>query len=94
MKKKKLSFLDSQTYKEDCNFYFQCNKKFGRWRYNQKTPRLKAKHVLSTLGVNPLGSVRSKMKRKTIKNLNLLNFCSTFQSKLNEIKKAVSKSSF
>ena len=46
-----MSFLDSQTYKGDCKFYFQCNKKFGRWHYYQKTPKLKAKYVISPLGV-------------------------------------------
>ena len=89
-----MSLLDSKTYKGDCKFHFQCNKKFGRWRYYQKTPKLKAKNVISPIGVKPLGSLRCKMKRKTLKNLNLINFCSTFQSKLNEIKKAISKSLF
>ena len=69
-------------------------KKMSRWCYHQKTPKLKAKYVISPLGVSLLGSLRCKMKRKIIKNLNLLDFCSTFQSKLNEIKKAISKSSF
>ena len=36
MKNEKLSFLDSQTYKGDCNHYFQCNEKFEsldrKWR--------------------------------------------------------------
>ena len=82
-KNEKLSFLDSQTYKGNYKFYFQCIKKFGRWCYHQKTPKLKAKHAISPLGVNPLGSLRCKIKRKIIKNLNLLNICSTLQSKLN-----------
>ena len=43
VKNEKMSFLDSQTYKGDCKFYFQCNKKFGRWRYYQKTPKSKSK---------------------------------------------------
>ena len=93
-KSEKMSFLDSKTYKGDCKFYFQCNEKFGSWCYYQKTPKLKAKNVISLIGVNPLGSLRCKMKRKTIKNLNLINFCSTFQSKLYSIKKAISKSLF
>ena len=92
MKIKRLPFFDSQKYKGDCNYYFQCNEKFDRWRYYQETLELAAKHIIPLLGVNPLGSLRFRMKRKIMKNLNLLNFCSTFQSELNEIKKAVSKS--
>ena len=75
-----MSFSNSQICKGDCKFYFQCNKKFGRWRYYQKTLKLKAKYVISPLGVNPLGSLKCKMMRKIIKNLNLLDLCSTFQS--------------
>ena len=52
VKNEKLSFLDSQTYKGDCKFYVHCNKKFSRWCYYQKTPKLKAKHVISPIGVN------------------------------------------
>ena len=90
----KLSLSNSQTYKGDCKFYFHYNKKFSRWCYYQKTPELKAKYGLSSLRVNPMGSLSCKMKTEIIENLNLRNFCSTFQSKMNKIKKAVSKLSF
>ena len=84
-----MSFFDSQTYKGDFGLYFQCNKKFGRWCYYQKTPKFKAKHAISPLGVNPLDFLMFKMKRRFIKNKNVVNFCPTFYSKLNEIKKAI-----
>ena len=47
--------------------------------------------MISPLGVNPFGCLGCQMKEKSIRNWNLLIFCSTFQSKLNENKKSYSK---
>ena len=64
VRNEKLSFFDSKTNKGDYKIYFQCNKKFFRWCYHPNTPKLKAKHVRSPLGVSPLGSVRYELKGK------------------------------
>ena len=93
----KIQICHSFTHKnvwETTTSIFSVIKSFvgARWCYHQKAVKLRVKHIISFLGVNPFVFLGCRMKEKIISYLNLLIFCSTFQ--FYEIKKITPKSTF